>query len=442
MILPVVTEWIVTLRAGVLRRLTNRRFWRDSGLLMLANVIVIGLGLVRTPLMTWMLPKDEIGMLGVVAAWLPFLQLLSLSGLDTASYHYVARGQPWAFVAATAARLRWSLLSALGFLLAAAVIAWQGQTLLAWMFTLAGISFPLTAGLSACAGMLGAQQKYTALFWYRIWESLTDFTGFLPLALGVWWISQAATFYGANQVATTVMLVGLSLWYLRDLRRSGQPPLGSLDRREMLRYGKNLTIMNGIGVLQQRTDALIVGALLPFGVMADYSIAMLIYEQIKRVWNVYLTVRYPPLVRLPPLARKQRIAAEGLGVLLAFIAMGFGVIFFSHLVIPLILPAAYRGSLVYIDLLTIAFIAGIPGFMAEFYFRTQQDERRLYQLRLGGAVVGALMPAVLISTLGERGVAVSRLASGAAMSILGILVFYRDKPTPPLPNPPAPAEQP
>ncbi len=99
------------LRASIWRRLHNRHFWQAGSLLMLANVIVLTLGLVRTPAMTWLLPKEQIGMMGVLAAWIPFVQLLSLSGLDSSAYHFVAKGKPWAFVVNVTYRLRWSLLS-------------------------------------------------------------------------------------------------------------------------------------------------------------------------------------------------------------------------------------------------------------------------------------------------------------------------------------------
>jgi O-antigen/teichoic acid export membrane protein len=177
------------------RRLTNRVFWRNTGLLLLANLIVMGLGIIRTPLMTWVLPKNEIGMLGVVASWLPFLQLASLSGMDGATFHYVSKGQPWAFVSALFLRFRWSLLSAAGFLGGAVYWATRGEITLAWLFVITGISYPLTIGMTASAGMLAAQERYKGLFWYRIFESLTDFTGFIPLALTAFWISKVVTFY-------------------------------------------------------------------------------------------------------------------------------------------------------------------------------------------------------------------------------------------------------
>lgn len=406
-------------------RLHDRRFWRNSGLLMLANLIVTGLALVRTPLMTWLLPKEQFGMLGVIAAWLPFLQLASLSGLDGATYHYVAKGQPWAFVVTLFYRLRWSLLSSAGFLAGAALWAWQGQATLAWLFAITGLTYPVTTGMTASAGMLGAQEKFRSLFWYRIGESLTDFAGFIPLALSAWWVSQVVTFYAANQLATALMQAGVSFWIAWQLGRLRAPRLPVADERSMLQYGKHLTVMNGIGVVQTRTDALVVGSFLPLSTMADYSIALIVYEQFKRLWVIYGSVRYPPLVRLPAGPRFRRMIKEGVLVWTGFALAGLVLALLARLLIPIFLPPSYAGSFLYIDWLLAAFVVGVPGFLAEMYFRTQQDEKRQYAMRSTAAMVGLILPAALVFRWGAAGVVFGRFLASLTLSLAGVWLALR-----------------
>ena len=71
-------DWKSQLWLKVEPKLRNRKFWQAAGLLLLANLIVAILGLIRTPLITWVLPKEEVGMLAVVATWMPFLQSSTL----------------------------------------------------------------------------------------------------------------------------------------------------------------------------------------------------------------------------------------------------------------------------------------------------------------------------------------------------------------------------
>lgn len=413
----------------VLSQTKDPAFWREGFLLILANIIVASLGLIRTPLITWIIPKEQVGMLGVVASWMPFLQLASLSGLDTASYHYTSKGQPWAFVINLSYRLRWSLLSTSGFLIGALYWAWQKEPGLAWLFIIAGISYPLTTGLSAVAGVIGALERFKALFWYRIWESLTDFTGFIPLVLSTWWVNQIVTFYGANQLATLVMQVGYSLWIFIPIYRAKTNRLTQTEQKEFVQYGKHQTMINSISVINNRIDAVLVSIFLPLNTMADYSIALLVYEQFRRLWNVFVTVRYPKLVRMPVSERWKQFVYEGLFVFAGFTLVGIVIAGFGFWLIPLVLPPSYTTSLGFIVLLIIAFLSSVPAGMTDTYFRTQQDPRRQYLLRLTGVIIGIIASLLLLPRWGAYGVAAGRILSSLAQSAMGTILFVKNRPT-------------
>ena len=413
-------DWRSLLWQKIEPRLRNRQFWQASGLLLLANFVLVAFGLIRTPLITWALPKDEVGMLGVVASWIPFIGLASLSGLNAASHHYVSKGQPWAYVVNLTYRLRWSLLSTAGFLIAAVYWAWRGDSLLGWLFVIAGITFPITSGLSASAGMLGAQERFKNLFWYRIFEGFTRFAGFIPLILSTWLIGKVVVFYAANQIALGVMLIIVAVLLVKQLLNSKTDPMPEKEKKEMVRYGKHLTAIGGITTLQNRTDALLVSALLPLTTMADYSIGLLVYGQIKRLWGIYSTIRYPPLVRMHIDRRHRRFIIEGCIVFIGLAIIGFAIGVFSHLLVPIIFPPNYITSLFFIDWLIATFIIGIPGFFAEMYFRTLQDERRQYMIRTAAATIGVVFPLVFILLWGAKGAVIGRFLSSLMLSIIGL----------------------
>ena len=412
--------------AGLKRRLHNRRFWRNSGLLMLANVIGVGIGLLRTPAMAWLIPKEEVGMLGIVAAWQAFLIFLTWPPmLTTATYHYVAKGYPSAFTFFLNRQLRWSLLTVFGFLVSGGYWWWQGHTNLAILFMIAGITYPLAQVLAAGSGFLGAQENFVALFWYRIGDYLANFVGFGWLFFSIWWVSRSVTFFATNQLAAIALNVGIAIWLVRRLRRQQTPPLPPPIQEEMMRYGKHLTGVNAISVVQGRIDQLLVGTFLPLEVMADYTIAMLVYEQFRRLWSVYVTVRYPPLVRMPLKLRRRRVVWEGLVMWIGFMGLGLLLAILSYWLIPLILPPSYSSSLAYMYWLIGAFIAGVPGFFVQIYFQTEQDERNLYILRGSAAILGVILPALLMVSLGVYGVLIGRLASQALLSLVGGWLFWR-----------------
>lgn len=417
---------VAALRTLIRTKLHNRQFLRNSGTLMLANILVTGLALIRTPTMAWLLPKEDVGMISVVGAWLAFILLLSLPGLDSAAYHYVAKGARWAFAVNVAYKVRWSLLSTVAFWMGAGYWWWRGEATLALLFVIAGLFCPVLLGLSACSGTLAAREKFGALFWYRIAESLTDFTGLIPLLLSVWWINRGITFYTTNQLATALMLIIVAWWLFKQLpSEERQAPDKHLEQ-EMVRYGQHLTLIGALSVAQSQVDSLLVSAFLPLTVMADYAIANMVSNQFKTLWNVYLSVRYPVFVRMERLRRRQRMLREGIVVWLGFVGAGILLFFMAYWFIPLLLPASYVSSLPYIGWLLVAFLTLLPGAFVEIYFRTEQNQRQQYILRSVSAVAGVLLPALLISTWGGTGVAVGRVLAGLIFSVISLLSFWRN----------------
>ncbi len=418
----------------ILRRLHNRHFVRAGSLLLAANVITSALGLIRLPAMTWLLPREEVGMLGVVLAWMPFIQLLSMPGMDTASYHYIAKGDRWASAVNVRDRLRWSLLSMAGFGAGAWYWWMQGNPPVAMLFVAAALFYPATVGLSAASGTLAAEENFTALFWYRILESLADLSGFLPLLIGVWWVSRVFTFYTTGQVALAALLICLTLWLLRRFRAENHAPPEPSDRREMVRYGRHQTGISAISVLQSRADAVMVSAFFPLTVMADYSLALLLQSQMKNFWTIYLSVRYPPLVRLSPRRRRRRLLWEGALITLGFAGMGALLAGAAALLLPWILPPSYEAVIPYLNWLLAAFVLSMPGYVAEMYFRTEQDQTRQYLMRSVAAGLGVAIPLALLPNLGLQAIFLGRTLAALLFSLFGIGLAVAYRPRPPLPN--------
>ena len=404
----------------------NQKLIKDSIFLLSANVIVTLLGLIRTPIMTWTIPKDQIGMLAVLTAWLPIVQLLSLPGLDSASYHYIAKGQVWAYIINISHRLRWSLLSSLALFLGAVYWIWREESALAWLFIVAALSFPLSSGLTVSANLLNAQERFKSVFFYRIGESLVDFAGFIPILISLIWINKIITFYTVNQVATSIMQIGLSFLLYHELKTKNIFTISSNDSHELVSYGKHLTALSGTSVVQAKMDSFLVGMVMPLDVTADYSIATIVGEQLKRVWGIYISLRYPTLVRMPKLDRQRRFIYEGVWIFLFFIILGILLAMAATFLIPILLPNLYNQSIGFAYILIAANVIGMPGGMSEQYFRTEQNHTSQYQMRVLGMLIGVLAPTFFVLQWGAYGAAIGRFIANFSFSIVGCSLFYND----------------
>ena len=111
-----------------------------------------------------------------------------------------------------------------------------------------------------------------------------------------------------------------------------------------------------------------------------------------------------------------------------FIILGILVSLLARWLIPIILPANYSTSIIFIYLLIAAVIIGVPGRVAETYYRTQQNERRLYMMQVIGAIVGVIIPVSLVLRWGAIGAAYGNIVTSIIISIVGIVLFSLDRP--------------
>jgi hypothetical protein len=77
------------------------------------------------------------------------------------------------------------------------------------------------------------------------------------------------------------------------------------------------------------------------------------------------------------------------------------------------------------DWLLGTFVISVPGFLSEVFFRTLQDEKRQYVLRMVSASAGVILPASLIYFGGAYGVVIGRFLGGLVLSCVGIILVYR-----------------
>ena len=315
-------------------------------------------------------------------------------------------------------------MSILGFLGSAAYWWWQGSHILAILFILGGLTFPFRIILASCVGMLAAQEKFVGLFWYRISRNLARFTGFIFLLLSIWWLSPVIIFYFSNQIVISILNIAFTIWLMRQLQQEQVPSISAEDKQEMMHYGKHLTGINAIGIVQSNIDRFLISTFLPLEVMADYSIGMLIYTQMKQIWIVYLSVRYPPFVRTPVQKRRRKIIIEGSIVWVGFVVAAFTLSIIAYWLVPIVLPPSYTTSLGYINWLLATFVVGIPGFFSTVYFRTEQNEKSLYLLQSISVTFNVILQAILIVPLNAYGVVIGRCLSNVIYSIVGVWLFW------------------
>jgi O-antigen/teichoic acid export membrane protein len=238
------------------------------------------------------------------------------------------------------------------------------------------------------------------------------------------------TFYTFNQMATALMLVWVVRWILQRIPADQRKAPSPGEAQELVVYGRHLSVLAAMSVAQAQIDSLLVGTFLPLTVAADFGIATIAANQMRVLWGIYLAVRYPVFVRFPQARRQRRMVLEGVLTTAGFAVTAVVAWVAAAWLIPLLLPESYQRAIPYIAWLFAAFVLTVPGAMIETYFRTEQDERRQYYLRVIALAPSVLLPFLFLQRWGVNGVLAGRIVASLLFSLIaaGIVLWSRGSP--------------
>ena len=409
------------------RFLVSRYLVVSSVPLLVAQGVTIVLGLGRNTILTNFLSKEDFGALNYLTGWLALISLLSLPGLSAAIAQYVARGHWEAIRLGIRRRLLAGLLPMLVLVVFGLTRFGADQNgLLPIVWLLTALFFPAAHVLTLVGNILSALKRFRWLAGYQVGQS----AAFLAAAaIGVWaWSFQPLAGIVLFQ---WLLLSGLNISFLTKVGRvKGEyehQPLLSPQRKQFYRFGTHLTALIAIGQIQSRIGALLLGGAVSLAALADYAIGDIFFEQMRSLWNLYYSVSYPRLITLNKRDRWRQVARETKMVTPAFTILTGLIGIALSFIIPWLFSAKYASSLIYVWILLLAFICSIPGGFFEIYFQIEEVQQALYHIRLTAALVGVVLPPLLLLVWGPLGIPLSRVVANLVYSATGFILYYRQK---------------
>lgn len=421
-------------RQKIVEKLTSQSA-RGGMLLLVGNGLIFALGLIRLPVVTWLLPREQLGMIGVVTAWVPFVQLVSMPGLDSAAYFYMAKSKADALFLNLRARSKWVLAGASVFLIPAGWYWFQNEensSTIATLFIIAAVTFPAIFGFTVSASWVGATERFKGLLTYRLIQAVSKYFGVVPLLFFTILPTSVIWFFAANQIGLAILLTGFLLWTIFQIRKHPSEMMGDSEKDHMVTYGRQQTGLSVLSVVQNRFDVLLVSWFMPLAVVADYLLAQIVYSQVKGLWSVYYTIRFPHLVNMEDEFRRKRLITEIsiLTFMFAGFALAVGLVY--GLAIGWVFPQEYEGSTKYVYWLCFIFSVGVPGFGAETYFRSTTNQSAQSTMRLVAALTNVVVSISLVWWWSDIGILIGRLSSNIALSITGTILFFKRYDTVPM----------
>ncbi|MAF35032.1 hypothetical protein CMO91_04265 [Candidatus Woesearchaeota archaeon] len=334
-----------------------------------------------------MLPKVEFGQYQLIVSVFATMSIAALPGLNSAIMQEVVKGHDKSVLRAISYRIKTSLIGSLGLLCVAGFFWYtRKDVLFSSVFLLASLVFPFTTMISALASFFNAKQKFSSSFWYQSIDRTILFgclIGALFLRIPVVWIG------GTYIVATAASNILLYFIF-----RYKNPVKGG--EGEVIRKGKQLTLVLWGVKLLMHADRLLLGYILGMTKLAVYTISLLIPDAMDTMLNTLNSVAFAKLSKTDKKTLWGKIGRPWL------VIVGFAGVAIVYQLLPWLVPLVFGQQ--YLDSVRPAqvYVLIIP---ALFLFRLccswllAQGRNKRYALYLNGYHAAAIIALVATALL-------------------------------------------
>jgi O-antigen/teichoic acid export membrane protein len=396
----------------------------------------IGFSFFSTLILTRLLGATEYGLYAYVLAWVNFLCIPALIGLDQVVIRQVAAGQVESEWGAVRGLLRWSnrVVLSLSFAIAllAGAIAWalaRQNSAKVSAFLVALVLLPLlTLTRLRQSAMQGLQHVIAG----QLPESLVQPTIFISLILAshelFGWALHARTAAGLNALATGVaLLVGAALLHT-SLPQRARLATPVYRPSEWMSSALPLLLVNGIGVINNQVPILFLGAMKGAETAGLYAIAIRVADLLTfGLMSVNLALA-PVAARLwaqKDIPQLQQVVTKTVRVVFIFtVPMAAVLVIFGEKILSIFGPAFTRGKPALV-ILVIGQLANIGmGSVALLLIMT--GHAREVAIATGVCVIlNISLNLIMIPSLGMVGTALAVSSSLIVWNVLLALWVYR-----------------
>lgn len=409
------------LRASERYTATDMVYMAESGLWLTLGTITISLcSLVLYIVFARVLPKEVYGTYQFFLSVAAIIGSLGLTGMNSAVARAVARGYEGTFRMAVRAQLRWGLLPFLIALALAGYYALHGNATLAVGLVVIGVFAPLVNALNTYAAFLQGKREFRRGYLYGLIWNL-PFYGVLIVC--------AFLFPGALVLLTAnllVQVVMLFVVYRRTLRTF--KPNDEVDP-DALAYGRHLTVMNVIGMVNAQIDLVLAFHFLGAAQTAVYSFATAVPERLSGLFKFLPTAALPKLSEKSPagirMAFGKRIwwVALAMAVLTALYALAAPALF------AFLFPA-YTEAVPYSQLYGLMIVASLSGLFTTA-LTAGRNVKELYVFNILSPTFQILLQLAGVIVWGLWGLIIARLGAQFLSLLLALVLLFRKPPSAP-----------
>lgn len=405
-----------------MRYLVKNGFW-----LGLQQAITIIAAFAFSVVMANFVSKTDYGsyrfFLSVFAVFLVF----SLPGISIATITGVASKKIKSIWPMVASQVRFGLIGSFFALCVSGYYFLQGNLELAIIFLLAAPVVPLFDSLLLYESWLRGHKRFKKISLYR---SLTQVIFTAVFSLFVIFFSEGII---SMIFVYMVLFVFLRAFFFiktfktqKNIQNIFKPKMNKQER-EIVLYGKHLSVMNGLSFLAMALDKVIVFHYLGAASLAVYAFALALPEQIKAAVKQLISVALPKYAEREYEEIKKTVLFRLLMVCGVVAVISIFYIIFSPLVYKIFFPE-YIESIIYTQILGLMLVPNAGIFFLRTIFNAQKRTKEQYMFSIIYPTTQILFFVVGYFTFGLLGVVWSQvIVQTLGLLLMIFLMFWVSK---------------
>lgn len=394
---------------------TDLVYLAKSGFWLFGNYGVIStLSLILSIFFARLLPQETYGVYRYILSISAIIGALSLTGMNTAVTHAVARGFSKTLTTSFWIQIKWSILPFTISVVTSLYYLSNGNKTIALAILITGLLIPISNSANTYSAFLNGKKDFSRIFLSGTVSNIIYTIAMIAALLSTQNIVYLILVYAISTTATNVYYYWKTS---KTITAEATSDPSAID------YGKNLTYMGMIGTIANQIDNILIFHYLGGAQLAVYSFATLIPEKIRGLFKFF------SVITLPNFSKKGTDDAAILHKtkLLVFGALGIMVLYIlsAPMVYKVLFPY-YHNSVLYSQVYSFTFLTTAATTILLTSLLAKKAQKMLYIYNTASPVIQIVLLVVLIYFYGIWGAVVARVVSHT-INVFLLIPFRQQK---------------
>lgn len=362
-----------------------------------------------------LLSPDAYGIYRYIISINALLLITTLSGMDSAVTQSVSRGYEGTLDIGVKTKIKWGVIGAIASFFIALYYFFQGNMMLAMGFSITAVFVPFVESFDMYNSMLWGKKLFDVQTKYNIIKKII---GLVSIVVAIILTKNIYIILGTYFISLT--LPNIFFFFRTEKKHKKNNDIDS----EAIKYGKNLSLINLLGLIVAEIDKVLVFQYVGASDLAKYTLAVAPTDQIKGLMKNINALAMPKFSQKSFSEIKSNIWKKILILGITTTSIVLIYIIVAPLFFNLFFPK-YLTSVPYSQILSLSLIPVVIAGFLHTILESQKANKELYKYNIYSNLISIITLWPLVYVFGLWGAIISRVISRIFSVIYSIIILKR-----------------